>query len=75
MRFLKTYFLIGFLCLIFGSCNSKSDEIKHDTDANSIEALKAAVRQYPDSLMLVQELIEEYRNQDLLVNLAIYMKD
>jgi tetratricopeptide (TPR) repeat protein len=43
----------------------KTDEVKHDTsDANSIESLKAAVRRYPDSLMLVQELIEEYRNQN-----------
>ena len=65
MRVLKTYFFIGSLLFAFVSCNSKSDEVKHDTsDANSIESLKAAVRRYPDSLMLVQELIEEYRNQN-----------
>ena len=64
MRFLKTYFFIGVVLLVLASCNSGTDEIKHDkTDSNSLQFLEQSVRKYPDSLVLVQELIEEYRNE------------
>ena len=64
MRFLKTYFFTGIVLLGLASCNPGTEEIEHNkTDSNSLEFLEQAVRKYPDSLVLVQELIEEYRNE------------
>jgi tetratricopeptide (TPR) repeat protein len=51
--------------LILSSCNSDKKEIKHHpVNSNSIELLKADIKKYPDSLMLIQNLIEEYRNEN-----------
>lgn len=45
------------------SCTSKEKEIKHLQDPNSIEAIKNAIKEFPDSLILRQNLIEAYRNE------------
>ncbi len=64
MRFSKFIFLFAGLVFVF-SCTSDKKEIKHHSmDLNSIESLKADIRKYPDSLMLIQNLIEEYRNEN-----------
>ena len=61
----KLYCFIISLLFVFISCNSSDNESKKVTPApNSIESLKNEIRQYPDSLMLVQNLIEAYRNEE-----------
>jgi len=65
MRFFKIKFFISITLFLLASCHSDKKEIKaNPVDANSLESLKAAVKKYPDSLMLVQDLIEKYRNEN-----------
>ncbi len=63
---LRIFIFISFACIVFASCESDDKEKKVVNPVpNSIEELKAEIRQYPDSLMLVQDLIEAYRNANL----------
>lgn len=51
------------LLFILISCNNATDEKRESLPAiNTKEGLKNAIKQYPDSLTLVQNLIELYRN-------------
>lgn len=60
----KLYCSIVSLFFVFASCNTNNKEIKQVTPvSNLIESLKNDINQYPDSLMLVQNLIESYRNE------------
>jgi tetratricopeptide (TPR) repeat protein len=62
---LRLLYFIAFLLFVFASCNSNDTETKQATHvANSIEDLKKEIKLYPDSSMLVQNLIEAYRNAD-----------
>ena len=57
------------------SCNNNKDKINQTSQpVNSKEELKKLIRQYPDSLMLVQNLIEQYRN-DASYDSAIALTD
>ena len=60
----KLFYFSFVLIFIFEACNSHDQEIKHHRkiDPNSIEEIKNAVKEYPDSLMLKEDLIEAYRN-------------
>ncbi|HEV2831337.1 MAG TPA: tetratricopeptide repeat protein [Hanamia sp.] len=61
---LKLFSFIALTSLFLMSCGTHDKEIKQEIPAtNSIEFIKAAIKQYPDSLMLVQDLIEAYRNE------------
>ena len=63
MKFVKRSSLILLLLVVFISCNSRGKEVKPTfSETQSIESLKNAINKYPDSLMLVQDLIEIYRN-------------
>jgi tetratricopeptide (TPR) repeat protein len=65
MRFFKTKIFISIALFLFTSCNQDKKEINaNPSNSNSLESLKAAVKKYPDSLMLVQDLIEKYRNEN-----------
>ena len=62
----KTIFniVIYFIPFLIFSCNNHKDEHQQTfTPENAKETLKNAIRQYPDSLSLVQNLIELYRNE------------
>jgi len=54
-------------CFIFPaiiSCNNNSkEEVQSTIPDNSKESLKKAITEYPDSLLLVQSLIEAYRDE------------
>ena len=55
----------AFIFFIITSCNN-NNSIKEDdasVSPGSKDALKNAIRQYPDSLLLIQNLIESYRNE------------
>ena len=56
------YFLFFLLPLV--SCKSSDKEREHhfSTDPNSIQSIKNAIKENPDSLMLKENLIEAYRN-------------
>lgn len=54
-------FVTFFVAII--SCNSNEEVHQKPPQPKSKEALKKIISQYPDSLMLVQELIEDYRNE------------
>src|SRR5664279_207695 len=46
------------------SCNNSSDDnVPSSIQITPKEALKNAIREFPDSLTLVQHLIEQYRNE------------
>ena len=46
------------------SCNNTKDDSVHlSTELNQKESIKNAIREYPDSLTLVQTLVELYRNE------------
>src|SRR5258705_4769437 len=49
--------------IIFSCNNSNDDKMQSKAEQNSKESLKNAIREYPDSLMMVQDLIELYRNE------------
>ncbi len=73
---MKTTFgiLVIIFFMIMVSCNN-NDEVKQKPQPpNSKEGLKNLIRQYPDSLMLVQNLIEAYRN-DASYDSAIALTD
>ena len=62
----KTIFniVIYFIPFLIISCNNHKDEHQQSyTPENAKETLKNAIKQYPDSLSLVQNLIELYRNE------------
>ena len=62
----KTIFniVIYFIPFLIFSCNNHKDEHQQSyTPENAKETLKNAIRQFPDSLSLVQNLIELYRNE------------
>ena len=61
---LKLFSTITVLMLFFISCNSHNTEVKqHNMDPNSVASIKDAIAQYPDSLILKENLIEAYRNE------------
>lgn len=65
--------VITFFMLLI-SCNNNVETIQKPQHVNSKEELKNEIRQYPDSLMLVQNLIEAYRN-DASYDSAIVLTD
>ena len=60
----KFLYSIAALLFVFASCNSNNKQVKQKAySSNLIESLKNDLKQYPDSLMLIQNLIEAYRNE------------
>jgi tetratricopeptide (TPR) repeat protein len=55
-------FYISLLFFLF-SCTNEKKEHKPAPPVNFLESLKKAVDRYPDSLLLVHDLIEQYRNE------------
>ena len=54
----------GIIFITIFSCNDNSkEEVQSVVAGNSKESLKNAIKEYPDSLLLVQNLIEAYRNE------------
>src|SRR5674476_1465031 len=52
------------ILIIIISCNNSSkDEVRPALPGNSKESLKNAIREFPDSPLLVQNLIELYRDE------------
>lgn len=49
------------ICLL--ACNNNDHKVKPQESASALSDLKKAVAQYPDSLILVQELVQAYRNE------------
>ena len=64
--------IIIFLLLI--SCRNNDKAIQEPVTAVTKEGLKNLIKKYPDSLMLVQDLIESYRN-DASYDSAIALTD
>ena len=64
--------IIIFLLLI--SCRNNDKAIQEPVTAVTKEGLKNLIKKYPDSLMLVQDLIESYRN-DASYDSAITLTD
>lgn len=62
------------ICLLFISCANNDEVIQKDTAPVTKEELKNLINQYPDSLLLVQNLIEQYRN-DASYDSAIALTD
>ncbi len=65
--------IVTFFTIII-SCNNNHEVSQKPQPANSKEGLKNLIRRYPDSLMLVQNLIEAYRN-DASYDSAIALTD
>lgn len=61
----KLFFISLASILLFASCNSedKTSNPQIASDQNSIQNLKIQIKQFPDSLMLKENLIEAYRNE------------
>lgn len=56
--------VIFVLPVLFSACNNGNDETQKTVFSSTPkEALQNAIKQYPDSLLLVQDLIEFYRNE------------
>ena len=54
----------GAIFSIIISCNTTPDsKVKPGFSVNSKESLKNAIKEYPDSLLLIQDLIEAYRDE------------
>jgi tetratricopeptide (TPR) repeat protein len=59
----KLFYFSAVFIFVLMSCTSKDKKVQHPADPNSIEAIKNAIREFPDSLVLKQNLIEAYRNE------------
>lgn len=59
---LKLLYVFSGLTIFLFSCNSKDKEVKQHTDPNSLSSIKNSIKEYPDSLILKENLIEAYRN-------------
>lgn len=59
----KIFYFIPVLIFFFASCTSHDNKATNYTDPNSIEAIKNNIKQYPDSVILKENLIEAYRNE------------
>jgi tetratricopeptide (TPR) repeat protein len=56
--------VIFFLPILLIACNNGNDETQKSVSSSTPkEALQNAIKQFPDSLLLVQDLIELYRNE------------
>ena len=72
---IKNGFLIIFLFLSGASCNNNNENTSQkNPEPNSKENLKKLIKIYPDSLMLVQSLIEGYRD-DAFYDSALALTD
>ncbi len=59
---MKNAVLLVLIFIASNSCNSSSEtQPKQAIESNSKEDLRKLIKQYPDSLLLVQNLIEKYR--------------
>ncbi|MEP6584482.1 MAG: tetratricopeptide repeat protein [Ginsengibacter sp.] len=74
MKELRSTILVLILFMLMTSCNSDDKAIQKSQPGNAKESLKKLIKQYPDSLMLVQNLIEAYRN-DASYDSAIALTD
>lgn len=63
MTLSKKIYLIPVLIFVFVSCTSNEKKVTHFGDPNSIEAIKNTIKEYPDSVILKENLIEAYRNE------------
>ena len=62
----KWYSFLFCLLIVSISCNENEKKAKPPFPSpNKIESLKKAAKEYPDSLMIVQDLIEAYRDEGL----------
>lgn len=59
---LKLFYVFSALTFFVVSCNSNDKGVKQHIDPNSIASIKNAIKEYPDSLILKENLIEAYRN-------------
>jgi tetratricopeptide (TPR) repeat protein len=69
----KLFYFTPVLIFFFISCTSHDKKVTHLTDTNSIEAIKNSIREYPDSVILKENLIVAYRNEgnyDSAINVA-----
>jgi tetratricopeptide (TPR) repeat protein len=57
-----TCFILLVIILVVYSCNNDSDDKQAEESIPKEQQLKNAVAQYPDSLLLTENLIEYYRN-------------
>lgn len=64
MHSLKILCSVVVSLFVFASCQSDEKEIKPKPAASKIESLKYEVNKHPDSLMLIEDLIEAYRNEN-----------
>ena len=56
--------IVFFAFLIIISCNNSNDDnVQSSTELNPKESLKNAIKEFPDSLTLVQNLIEMYSDE------------
>ncbi|MDQ6889441.1 MAG: tetratricopeptide repeat protein [Bacteroidota bacterium] len=62
MLHIKYQFLTLIFLTLFLSCKNNDQVKQQPAYTNSKDVLKNLIKQYPDSLMLVQNLIEAYRN-------------
>ena len=60
---IKTCSFYFALCFLLFSCTNEKKEPKQSSPVNILKSLKLAVEKYPDSLILVHDLIEQFRNE------------
>lgn len=68
----KLFYFISVI-FFFVSCGPHDKEVKHYAGNSSIKSIKDAIKEYPDSLILKENLIEAYRNEgyyDSAINIA-----
>ncbi len=61
----KLFYISVVSILLFAACNSedKTPNPQIPSDQNMVQNIKNQIKQYPDSLMLKENLIEAYRNE------------
>ena len=59
---IKLIYVFSALTFFVVSCNSNDKGVKQHLNPNSVASIKNAIKEYPDSLILKENLIEAYRN-------------
>lgn len=63
MKTFLTIASVAILTIIISCTNNSKEKVQTALPLNSKESLKNAIKQYPDSLLLIQNLIEAYRDE------------
>lgn len=65
MKVLKFCMLVSFTCLIIAGCGEENKPLPETDSSPDLKGLEFAVKQFPDSMELLYNLMDEYRDRGM----------